>query len=200
MSKTRQFKKGKGVGTLPVPSDPHDKVLKTRRGISRIQAKAEKAGSKKETTKLERYKNALELLKVELKSAKSLRRRQSKKKVHKPTQGLHNNLTHNPMDPECDVCRRCKPARAQCRSGTIKADALPPAKEFADRITADHAIFSAEDKSKEGDKVSLVIQDRFTHWLQSYPCKTKSAEETRMKMIHPIGQKPMGWRSEPCDA
>ena len=56
-------------------------------------------------------------------------------------------------------------------------DALPEPKKFGDAITADHKVLNDDDKTRDGDKLALVIQDSFTHWLQSFPCKTKDAKE-----------------------
>ena len=50
---------------------------------------------------------------------------------------------------------------------------------FADQVTADHAIIPDADVNKHGDTVAVIMQDRKTRWLQSYGCKTKSAEDTK---------------------
>jgi hypothetical protein len=57
-------------------------------------------------------------------------------------------------------------------------DDLPEPKKFADAITADHAILADDEVSRHGDTVALIVQDRFTHWLQAYATKTKDATDT----------------------
>jgi len=57
-------------------------------------------------------------------------------------------------------------------------DKLPEPKAFADALTADHKILNDDDASRTMDKTALIILDRFTQWLQSFPCKTKNTEET----------------------
>ena len=57
-------------------------------------------------------------------------------------------------------------------------DGLPEPKKFADAITADHKVLNDDDQSRDHDKLALIIQDRFTHWLQGYASKTKNAKDT----------------------
>ena len=91
----------------------------------------------------------------------------------------HNIYTHFPKDPDCPICRGCKTQRAQCRVKVNgKPDELPEPRKFADAITADHAILNEDDKSRTHDKVALVIQDRYSLWLQGYAAKTKNAADT----------------------
>ena len=66
-------------------------------------------------------------------------------------------------------------------------DDNPEPKEFADAITADHAIINEDDKSRDGDRVALVIQDRATQWLQSFASGTKSASDTRLAIERFLG-------------
>ena len=81
------------------------------------------------------------------------------------------------------MCRACKTQRAQCRSrqsidDNTSADNLPTPKKFADALTADHEVINDDESFKE-DRMALIIQDRFTHWIQGYSSKTKSAEDTK---------------------
>ena len=57
-------------------------------------------------------------------------------------------------------------------------DDLPKPKKFADSITADHKVLNDDDKSRSFDKLALIIQDRFTQWLQAFAFKTKNAKDT----------------------
>ena len=100
----------------------------------------------------------------------------------------HNMFTHFPKDPNCRVCQLTKTTRARVTTKAEKApDDLPQPKQFADAITADHAILNEEDTSRDGDQIVLVIQDGYTKWLQSIPCKTKSAHETRLGILNFLG-------------
>ncbi len=91
----------------------------------------------------------------------------------------HNVWRHFPKSLDCDVCNSCKKQRAQCRNKTHgEHDDLPQPTAFADAITADHAIFNEDDQPRSQDRVALIIQDRFTGWLQAYASKTKNAHDT----------------------
>ena len=105
--------------------------------------------------------------------------RKRKQKRISSVSASHNMFTHFPKDPNCRVCQLTKTTRARVTTKAEKApDDLPQPKEFADAITADHAVLNEEDTSRDGDQIVLVIQDGYTKWLQSIPCKTKSAHET----------------------
>ena len=106
------------------------------------------------------------------------RKRKQRKKSCQPCSS-HNMFTHFPMDPNCEICRSCKLQRARCATMPHgKPDDLPKPTAFADAITADHAILNEDDQSRSQDRVALVIQDRFTNWLQAYASKTKNAHDT----------------------
>ena len=86
----------------------------------------------------------------------------------------------------CDICLKTKITRASCRRrvGTV----VPRAEHFGYLITADHKILSEESESRNNHRYAVVVQDLATRWLQSYPCKTKTAQETQknpMKLLEP---------------
>ena len=87
-----------------------------------------------------------------------------------------------PHDPNCRICvasRLQKAARPFKTDSNARPDALAPALKFGDRLTADHAIMNQENMSAEDEAlVACVIQDGFSQWLQAFPCKTKSAQDT----------------------
>ncbi len=68
-----------------------------------------------------------------------------------------------------------------------KPDDLPIAKKFADAITADHKILDEDDQSRTHDRVAMIVLDRFTQWLQGYPCKTKSSDECVLNFQKNVG-------------
>ena len=90
----------------------------------------------------------------------------------------HNPFTHFPKSNDCPICNSTKTQRAHCKQKDHgEPDGLPEPKKFADAITADHKVLNEEDQSRSMDRLALIIQDRFTHWLQGYACKTKNAKD-----------------------
>ena len=110
---------------------------------------------------------------------------ESRAKVE-PGSGTHSVYTHFPKDPNCDICWKTEITRASCRrrAGTV----VPRAEHFGDLITADHKILSDGSESRNKHRYAVVVQDLATEWLQSYPCKTKTSQETQknlMKFLEP---------------
>ena len=65
---------------------------------------------------------------------------------------------------------------------------MPRADNFGTLINADHKIFSEESESRNNHRYAVVIQDLATQWSQSYPCITKTSQETQkspMKFLEP---------------
>ena len=56
------------------------------------------------------------------------------------------------------------------------------AERLGDMITADHKVLNEEQESRLPHRYAVVVQDLATQWIQSYPCKTKSAEETQRSL------------------
>ena len=101
---------------------------------------------------------------------------ESRAKVE-PGSGKHSVCTHFPEDPHCDFCLKTKITRASCRR---RANAVVPrAEHFGDLITADQKILSEESESRNHHRYAVVVQDLATQWIQSYPCKTKTSQETQ---------------------
>ena len=88
----------------------------------------------------------------------------------------HSIYTYFPKDRNCEVCLRTKMTRAPCRRRT--GDAVPRATEFDDLITADHKVLNEEGESRNNHRYTVVVQDPATQWIQFYPCKTKTSQET----------------------
>ena len=103
-----------------------------------------------------------------------------------PSSGKHSVFTHFPKDQNCDTCLKTKITTASCRrrAGTV----VPRAEHFGDLITADHTVLSEESESRNNHRYAVVVQDLATQWIQSYPCKSKSSQETQkslMKFLEP---------------
>ena len=50
---------------------------------------------------------------------------------------------------------------------------------FSDLITADHKVFSDNCESRNNHQYADVVQDPATQWIQAFPCKNKTSEETQ---------------------
>ena len=60
-----------------------------------------------------------------------------------------------------------------------------------DLITADHKVLSDGCESRHNHRYVVVAQDLATQWLQSYPCKTTTSQETQkslMKFLEPTSK------------
>ena len=87
---------------------------------------------------------------------------------------------HFPKDRNCEICQRTKITRAPFRrriGGTV-----PRAENFGDLITADHKVLSECCESRNNHRYAVVVQDLATQWIQSYPCKTKTSQETQRSL------------------
>ena len=108
----------------------------------------------------------------------------------KVVSGRHSIFAHFPKDRNCDICLRTKIARASCRkrTGTV----VPRAEDFGDVKTADHKVPSEECESRNNHRHAEVAeQDLATQWIQSYPCKTRTSQETQkslMKFLEPTSK------------
>ena len=89
-------------------------------------------------------------------------------------------FSHFPKDRNCDICLTTRITRAFCRrrTGTV----VPKADNFGDLITADHKVLSEGCQSRHDHRYAVVVQDLATGWLQSYPCKTKTSQETQRSL------------------
>ena len=98
----------------------------------------------------------------------------------KVVSGKHNIFTHFPKDPNCDICLKTKITRASCRrrAGAV----VPRAEHFGNLITADVKILSEESEFRNNHRYAVVAQDLATQWLQSYPCKNKTSQETQRSL------------------
>ena len=93
----------------------------------------------------------------------------------------HSFETHFPKDRNCDICLKTPITRAPCRkrTGTV----VPIAHFFkGDLITADHKVLCEGCESRHNHRYAVVVQDLATQWIQSYPCKTKTSQETEKRL------------------
>ena len=94
--------------------------------------------------------------------------------------GKHSVNTHFPKDQNCEICQRTKITRAPCRRRN--GGAVPRAQKFGDLITADHKVLSDNCESRNNHRYAVVVQDLATQWIQAYPCKTKTSQETQRSL------------------
>ena len=94
--------------------------------------------------------------------------------------GNHSVYTHFPKDRNCEICKRTKITRAPCRRRN--GEAVPRADKFGDLITADHKVLSDNCESRNNHRYAVVVQDLATQWIQAYPCKTKTSQETQRSL------------------
>ena len=88
-----------------------------------------------------------------------------------PGSGKHSVYTHFPKDPNCGICLKNKITRASCRrrAGTV----VPRAEHFW------WLYYCRSRESRNNHWHAVVVQDLATRWIQSYPCTTKSSQETQ---------------------
>ena len=94
--------------------------------------------------------------------------------------GKHNEHTHFHNDRNCEKFERTKITRAPCRRRN--GEAIPRAVNFGDLITADHKVLSDNCESRNNHRYAVVVQDLATQWIQAYPCKNKTSQETQRSL------------------
>ena len=92
------------------------------------------------------------------------------------------------ISPKTEIARsaRGQITRASCRRRN--GGAVPRAVNFGDLITANHKVLSDNCESRNNHQYAVVVQDLPTQWIQAYPCKTKTSQETRrslQKLLEP---------------
>ena len=61
-------------------------------------------------------------------------------------------------------------------------EAVPRAVNFGDLIKADHKVLSDNCESRNNHRYAVVVQDLATQWIQAYPCKNKTSQETQRSL------------------
>ena len=94
--------------------------------------------------------------------------------------GKHNVHTHFPKDRNCEICKRTKVTRAPCRRRN--GEAVTSSRKLCDLITADHKVLCDNCESRNNHRHAIVVQDLATQWIQAYPCKNKTSQETQRSL------------------
>ena len=92
----------------------------------------------------------------------------------------HSVYTHFPKDRNFEICQRTKITRAPCRRRD--GGVVLRAENFGDLMTADHKVLSEYCESRNNHRYAVVVQDLATQRIQSYPCKTKTSQETQRNL------------------
>ena len=92
----------------------------------------------------------------------------------------HSVETHFSKDRNCEICQRTKIRMAPCRRRS--GGAVPRAENSGDLITADHKVLSDNCESRNNHRCAVVVQVLATQWIQAYPCKTKTSQETQRSL------------------
>ena len=106
--------------------------------------------------------------------------------LRRVTPGNHSVYTHFPKDRNSEICQRTKITRVPCRRRT--GGAVPRAEHFGGLTTADHKMLTDGCESRSNARYAIVVQDLATQWTQSYPCKTRTSQETEkspQKLLEP---------------
>ena len=94
--------------------------------------------------------------------------------------GAQSVYTHFPKIRNCEICNRTNITRFPCRRRN--GGAVPRAENFGDLITANHKVLSDNCESRNNLRYAVVVQDLVTKWIQTYPCKTKTSQETQRSL------------------
>ena len=94
--------------------------------------------------------------------------------------GKHSVYTHFLEDRNCEICQRTEITWAPCRRRN--GGAVPRAENVGDLTTADHKVLSDNCDSRNNHRYAVVVQDLATQWIQAYPCKTKTSQETQRSL------------------
>ena len=94
--------------------------------------------------------------------------------------GKHSVYTHFPKDRNCEICKRTKITRAPCRRRN--GEAVLRAVNFGDLITADHKVLSDNCESRNNHRYAVVVQYLASQWIQAYPCKNKTSQDTQRSL------------------
>ena len=103
--------------------------------------------------------------------------------------GKHSVYAHFLENRNCEICQRTKITRAPCRRRN--GEAVHRSEIFGDLITADHKVLSDNCESRNNHRYAVVVQDLATQWIQAFPRKTKTSQETQrslQKFLEPDGK------------
>ena len=68
------------------------------------------------------------------------------------------------------------------RTEDAMAEAVPGVGKFGDLMTADHKVLSDNCEFRINHRYAVLVQDLATQWIQVYPCKNKTSQETQRSL------------------
>ena len=85
--------------------------------------------------------------------------------------------------PKTEIARSASGPKLQgLRAEDAKAKLYLELTIFGDLITADHKVLSDNCESRNNHRYAVVVQDLATQWIQAYPCKNKTSQETQRSL------------------
>ena len=81
-----------------------------------------------------------------------------------------------------EIARSASGPKLQGLRAEDAGEAVPRADNFGDLITADHKVLSDNCESRNNHRYAVVVQDLATQWIQAYPCKNKTSQETHRSL------------------
>ena len=90
--------------------------------------------------------------------------------------------------------------RAPCRRRIGRV--VPRSENFGDLVTADHKVLSDNCESRNNHRYAVVVQDLATQWIQAYPCKNKTSQETQrsvQKFLEPDRKPKVIYTDKACE-
>ena len=96
-------------------------------------------------------------------------------------------------DPNCEVCKLTKTKRTRCKNRPLKrADGISLPTTFGELTIADRKVLNLDDGSRNDHQHAVIVQDGYSHLLQSNPTKSTTAQETAScsRRLLPPFQKP----------
>ena len=82
-----------------------------------------------------------------------------------------------------EIARSARGAKLQgLRAEDVLAEPYLVQKKIGDLIAADHKVLSEGGESRNNHRYAVVVQDLATQWIQSYPFKTKTSQETQRSL------------------
>ena len=97
----------------------------------------------------------------------------------KVVSGKHSIFTHFPKDRNCDICLRTKIKGLHADHALLQSC---QERKNGDSITADHKVLGEGCGSRNNHRCAVVVPYLATQWIQSYPCKTKTSQETQKSL------------------
>ena len=92
----------------------------------------------------------------------------------------HSIYTHFSKDRICEICQKTEITTAARRRRI--GGAVYRAEIFGDLITKDHKVLTEGCVSRNNHRYAVVVPDLVTQWIQSYPGKTKTSQETQWSL------------------